>query len=89
MLKWLKRLFIKDGTPEGRVSFRQFVQWCNERACDGCWGIGTAAICIGVMEDVKARPRREQNKFWLENFEEEVRTQVIEPINAKIKEGYG
>lgn len=35
------------------MSFKEFVRWCNERACDGCWGMSAAITCIGIMHEVE------------------------------------
>lgn len=30
------------------MKFKEFVQWCNDRACDGCWGIKEFVICKSI-----------------------------------------
>lgn len=30
------------------MKFKEFVNWCNERACDGCWGTLTAINCSSI-----------------------------------------
>ena len=35
------------------MTFKQFNQWCNERACDGCWGMNDAIFCIELMDTMK------------------------------------
>lgn len=35
------------------MKFKEFVNWCNERACDGCWGTLTAMACIDLIGEVK------------------------------------
>lgn len=35
------------------MKFRKFVDWCNERACDGAWGMNEAMICINAHQYVK------------------------------------
>lgn len=30
------------------MKFKEFVNWCNERACDGCWGMLEAIACINL-----------------------------------------
>jgi hypothetical protein len=38
---------IKVGTGGRRhMKYKEFVKWCNERACDGAWSIGTAMSCL-------------------------------------------
>lgn len=40
------------------MKFKEFENWCNERACDGCWGMLTAMVCIDLIGKVKKAP------FW-------------------------
>jgi len=59
--KWCGYIIIKD------MRYEEFVDWCNDRACDGQWGMGVALACISIMDNV--RPiwfwwRREQK--WKE-----------------------
>lgn len=35
------------------MKFKEFENWCNERACDGCWGMLTAMVCIDLIGKVK------------------------------------
>ena len=30
------------------MKFKEFAKWCNERACDGCWGMLEAMACIDL-----------------------------------------
>ena len=30
------------------MKFKEFAKWCNERACDGCWGMLEAMACIDI-----------------------------------------
>ena len=33
------------------MTYKEFESWCNYRACDGCWSMKEAIICIGIIED--------------------------------------
>jgi len=46
------------------MSYKQFVAWCNERACDGQWSIGTALACIGAMDMIRPMPFWKREKAW-------------------------
>ena len=71
------------------MKYKEFVDWCNQRACDGCWSMNTAIYCIGVCETVNALPFWKRNKVWKEKYEEEVVRDVVEVINEKRREmGY-
>ncbi|OUO78198.1 hypothetical protein B5F53_11665 [Blautia sp. An249] len=68
------------------MKYREFVKWCNERACDGCWGMLEAMICIWVLEEVRKAPFWRREKVWREQYENDVVNQIVEPTNQKIKE---
>ena len=67
------------------MKFRDFVSWCNNRACDGCWGM--KRLCCAstscsrsessLFGDVKKEWRRINEGNW-------VVTMIVDPINAKI-----
>lgn len=67
------------------MTFKEFVIWCNERACDGCWGMNEAMICIAIMSEIKNKPFWKRKKEW-KKFEDEVVTKIVNPINKKIEE---
>ena len=46
------------------MKFKEFVIWCNERACDGCWGLNEAIICINIVQDIRSKPFWKRNKEW-------------------------
>lgn len=63
------------------MKYKEFVIWCNERACDGCWGMHAAVTCIGVMEDVRKQHFWKREKYWKEKYEQQVLTSIVNPIN--------
>lgn len=60
------------------VTFEEFDDWCNRRACDGRWDIVTALSCCQICNEVlsvrplfgreKAREKR-WNELKVEHFE--------------------
>lgn len=62
------------------MKFKEFVNWCNERACDGCWGMLEAMTCINLIEEIRKAP------FWKENCEQQVLEEIINPIEKKLEE---
>lgn len=46
------------------MKYKEFVKWCNERACDGAWSIGTAMACIGIMDAIRHLPFWKREKAW-------------------------
>ena len=71
------------------MKFKEFVAWCNERACDGCWGMNTAASCIEVMNEVRKQKKKKREKVWQEKYADFYTKNIVEVINNKIKEMYG
>lgn len=67
------------------MTWKQFQQWCNERACDGCWGHQEAMLCIDVLRMIRQLPFWKRKRVWAE-AEDEMLAKVINPINKKIQE---
>lgn len=68
------------------MKFKEFVNWCNERAFDGCWGMLEAMVCIDLIGKVKKVPFWKREKLWKENYEQQVLEEIINPIEKKLKE---
>ena len=68
------------------MTFKQFKLWCNERACDGCWGMREAIICLDVCKVVcKIRPWKRE-RVWREiNEAYGIEKNIVCPINEKIQ----
>lgn len=72
------------------MKFREFVDWCNQRACDGCWSMQTAVFCIDVVQQVRKQPFWKREKKWQElNADGYIEKAVIFPIEEKIAEVFG
>lgn len=35
------------------MSYKQFNEYCNERACDGQWSMMDAIACIGMHDEIE------------------------------------
>lgn len=70
---------------DGKMTWKQFRGWCNERACDGCWGYKEARICIQVLEHIQSLPFWRRKKTW-ETVEQLMLEKIINPTNQKIQE---
>lgn len=46
------------------MKFKEFSAWCNERACDGCWGMTEAIICTNLCSDIYKFPFWKREKYW-------------------------
>ena len=67
------------------MTYRQFREWCNERACDGCWSRDVAEACIAIMDVMRGLPWYRRRKFWnVISFS--VMDNIVGPINRKIEE---
>lgn len=72
------------------MTFKQFGEWCNERACDGCWSSGIAMFCIAVCDQVGKCRFWKREKVWREiNREYDIEKNIVCPINEKIQAVYG
>lgn len=69
------------------LKFKDFVDWCNQRACDGYWGLQEAVICIHILEEIKDTPIFKRKKKWLEL--KPVANEIVTETNKKIKEFLG
>ena len=71
------------------MTFKQFKEWCNERACDGCWGFLEAVQCIEVMKDIMSYPFWKREKMWKYHHMRSTVEKIVEPTNQKIRERFG
>lgn len=67
------------------MTFKDFVSWCNNRACDGCWSMEAAIYCADIVRSIERLPFWKRKKAWLK-IKNEVESKIVSPINAKIKQ---
>ena len=67
------------------MTFKEFVEWCNNRACDGLWGIIESMVCIDIISSIRKLPFWKRKKAWIEK-EKQVLDEIVNPINRKIQE---
>lgn len=77
---------LRRSWRNSKIKFKGFVNWCNERACDGCWGMLEAMTCIDLIEEIRKAPFWKREKFWKENYEQQVLEEIINPIEKKLDE---
>ena len=65
------------------MTFKEFKNWCNYRAMDGCWSMNTARLCIYILEDIRKTPFWRRKKRW-KIIANEVEEEIVNPINEKI-----
>ena len=68
------------------MKFKEFANWCNQRASDGCWGSIEAIICCRICIIIYDKPFWKREKFWKEYYEKNIVSQIVESTNKKIKE---
>lgn len=69
------------------MKYKDFVRWCNERACDSCWGFTTATMCIAIMAEVNSAPFWKRKKVWDKlNADNCIEEQIVNPVNKLIEE---
>lgn len=69
-----------------RMTFKEFTRWCNERACDGCWGMIEAMTCIDIASGINKMHFWKREKYWQSEYESRVLNEIVNPINNKIAE---
>ena len=47
------------------MTYKEFCEWMNERACDGCWGLKEAIYCIEVRRTIGSLPFWRRRKAWM------------------------
>lgn len=71
------------------MKYKEFKDWCNQRACDGCWGLGAVMFCIDVIKQIQSKPFWKRESEWQKlNAEHSIETNIVIPINHKIAEIY-
>ena len=67
------------------MTFKQFKRWCNDRACDGCWGYNDAIYCIDLIQTMMKIPWWKRERVW-KKIGLQVLATVVTPINQKRQE---
>lgn len=68
-----------------RMKFKDFMEWCNDRASDGMWGPATVVICTSVIREVLGVPFWRREKKWRElDRQLNVVEGIVIPVNLKI-----
>ena len=69
------------------MKFKEFINWCNERACDGCWGMLEAIACINLINEIMKIQFWKREKIWKENYEQQALKEIINPIEKREEVG--
>ena len=72
------------------MTFKEFTKWCNERACDGCWGMKEAIQCMEIGTLIAKQRFWKREKIWKDYCDEVgIVEKIVEPTSRKIAEVYG
>ena len=71
------------------MRYREFLNWCNDRASDGCWGNKEAITCIQVIKVINTFPFFIRDKVWKTYHMDYMEQNIINPTNKKIQEVCG
>lgn len=67
------------------MKFKEFNSWCNDRACDGCWGMNEAIICVRVATEILQEPFWKREKIWKTKYKDEIVNKIVIPTNKLIE----
>lgn len=68
------------------MTFKEFVEWCNDRACDGTWNLREVMVVVDIIEDVRKKLPWRQEKYWKRRYESRVMQRIVIPTNERIEE---
>ena len=65
------------------ITFKEFVDFCNDRACDGCWNMIASSQCISIINDCRNHSlfKAKQEKYFHENYADSVNDFAPEAIH--------
>lgn len=66
------------------MKFKEFCKWCNDRACDGRWGMSEALICMQIYEEIMGLRFWKREKVWQDKYVKQIYKEIIEPTNKRI-----
>lgn len=60
------------------MTYKQFDEYCHERACDGQWSMTEAIACIGMHDDVETSVKGKL-------FKQKAREKAWEELKLKLR----
>lgn len=67
------------------MTYKEFLAWCNDRACDGFWSLEVALCCTDLAHRLYRKPFWKRKKEWLKIKDEIEIEKVVYAINEKIQ----
>ena len=54
------------------MTYKEFRDWCNDRAADGRWSAGLALSAIDCINDVESKMRFRREKYFQKEYGESI-----------------
>lgn len=68
------------------MKFKEFSEWCNQRAADGCWGYAEALACSRCLDEVYKKPWWKREKIWQNLPNRPLLEKYVDYVNSLITE---
>lgn len=68
------------------MRYREFVDWCNQRAANGEWGMSEAIKCIATIGIIRKEPFWRREAVWQNYYAPGIIFNIVQPINEMLKE---
>lgn len=85
-----KQLDLLLARKEKSMKYKEFNDWCNRRASDGCWGLREAMVCLEACSIFSSVPFWKREKMWKEYENRELLEKVVadtDRIIEKVRQG--
>lgn len=68
------------------MTYKEFNAWCNDRACDGMWGLNEAIYCAEICSDISNCSifRFKREKKWKNDERREMAEKIVVETNRLI-----
>jgi hypothetical protein len=67
------------------ITLSEFGDFCNERACDGCWNIESAIRCIEIYTECMSKPFWKRKRYFQKHYGETI-TKFVKNTYREIEE---
>ena len=68
------------------MTYNEFCDWCNLRACDGYWSADIAKICCHIIVTMRKVPFWKREKIWRRVYKElEIEEVCVKPTNERME----
>lgn len=68
------------------MKYKEFKEWCNQRACDGFWGIQTVIKCTTIMNKYNKIPFWKREKVWAKSTDRDFAIELKRYTENRIEE---